>query len=103
MVGLLLGLYLLLLFGLNMPPVQRWLGRTAASALQEQLHTSVNVERMEVGLFNRVTLRDVEIDDRSGKALLDARLLSAKIEILPLLHGEVSLRMVSVLDGKINL
>ena len=102
-VGLLLGLYLLLLFGLNMPPVQRWLGRTAASALQEQLHTSVNVERMEVGLFNRVTLRDVEIDDRSGKALLDARLLSAKIEILPLLHGEVSLRMVSVLDGKINL
>ncbi len=102
-VGLLLGLYLLLLFGLNAPPVQRWMGQTVASALQKQLQTAVSVGRMEVGLFNRVTLRDVEMDDRGGKSLLEARLLSAKIEILPLLHGEVSLRMVSLLDGKINL
>lgn len=102
-VGLLLGLYLLLLFGLNATPVQQWMGRMVASVLHDRLQTSVSVERMEVGLFNRVTLRNVEIDDRSGKSLLEARSLSAKIEIMPLLHGEVSLRMVSVLDGKINL
>jgi len=102
-VGILLGGYLLLLFGLNAAPVQRWLGGQVARLLRDKLQTEVHVERLETGLFNRVTLSGVRLLDRAGQPLLDAGLLSVKIELWPLTRGEVSLRQVTLLDGQVRL
>ena len=59
--------------------------------------------QVEVGLFNRVLLSDVSLKDPTGRELLAARSLSCKIELLPLLRKEVSLRSVSLLDADVRL
>lgn len=103
MVSLFLGTYLLLLLVLNFSPLQQRLTRIAEQSLERQLGTELEIGSVEIGLFNRVTLKGVSVRDRQGMPLLDAGLLSAKIEFAPLLKGEVSLRTVSVLDADVNL
>ena len=101
--GILIGGYLLLLLLLNFAPFQRSLAGWTERLLAEKLKTEVCVGSVEVGLFNRVTLHDVAIRDQWGSSLLEAGLLSVKIEFLPLLDGQLTLRSVSLLDAKVNL
>lgn len=96
-------LYLLLLIAANFPPAQRYLAGLAEGILSEKLQTKVEIDRLELGLFNRVTLHDVCVFDQAGNTLLNARLMSAKIEYMPLLKGKVALRTVSLLDSRIRL
>ena len=102
-VGLLIGHYLLLLFVLNFSPTQQFLTDKAAALLSGRLGTELRIGRVEVGLFNRVTLIDVGLKDRSGRDMLRARSVSCKIELLPLLQSRVSLRSVSLLDADVRL
>lgn len=101
--GALLAGYLLLLVVANFEPVQRWLAGVAASALADKLDTDVHIGRVEIGLFNRVILHDVCVKDRAGENLLCSDLVSAKIEYRALAEGRVSLRSVSLLDGRLHL
>lgn len=58
---------------------------------------------MEFGLFNRIILHDVTLYDKQNEKLLHGNIISAKIEFLPLLNKEISLRSVSLLDGHIKI
>ena len=95
--------YLLLLLVINFTPTQRWLTHTVEKVLENKLNTEVSIGQVEIGLFNRVTLKDVSLLDQSGEEFLKAGLLSAKIEFAPLARGEVNLRTVSFLDGDVSL
>lgn len=98
-----MGGYLLLLLLLNFSPFQQSLAGWVAGWLADKLQTEVRVGRVEIGLFNRLTFHDVVVEDRQGAPLLEAGLLSAKIEYLPLLRGHITLRTVSLLDATVNL
>ncbi len=101
--GILIGGYLILLVVANFTPCQRWLADIVENALEDKLQTEVSIDRLELGLFNRVLLHDVRIKDRQKADLLKADMISAKIEYLPLLEGRVALRSVSLLDAEIGL
>lgn len=103
MIATIVAIYLVLLLALNTEGVQRQLAHTAEGQLSELLHTRVTINRLRIGLFNYATLHDVRIEDQQHQRLLEAGLVSAKIELLPLLHGEVSLRSVSLLDADARL
>lgn len=79
------------------------MGRQAEHVLGGMLETRVEIGRVEIGLFNRMMLHDVCIFDRSGRPMLEGRLMSAKVEVMPLVHGEVSLRTVSFIDTQARL
>lgn len=98
-----MGGYFLLVALVNAFPVKKWLGSVVEKSLSEKLHTEVSIGQMEIGLFNRIILRDVRVEDQSGRTLLDADLLSAKIALAPLADGVVSLRSVSLLDASVRL
>lgn len=100
--GILLTGYLVLLFLANATPAQRWLAHRAEEALSQQLHTTVTIERLELGLFNRIVLHDVSILDQQGETLFDTHMLSAKIEYRAFLHHRVALRTVSLLDASLR-
>lgn len=102
-VGLLLGAYLFVLFFINFSLSRRFLTAEVSNVLAERLGTEVSVGDVEVGLFNRLVLRDVCLKDRAGEDLLRAGYLSAKIELRGLLRGEVSLRTVALLDADVHL
>ena len=75
----------------SIPAVQESLGHHASHFLSRQLGTEVNIERVDIGLFNRLTLDHVTILDQQGKDMLTARRLSATIDILPLMEGKIAI------------
>ena len=84
-------------------PTQRWLTQTAEDLLEQTLRTEVKIGALEVGLFNRVLLRDVCIYDQERKPLLQAERLTAKVALRSLVQEQLSLRTISILDTQINL
>lgn len=98
-----IGAYVLLLGILNFGPSEQWITHTIAQALSEKLGTEVSISRIEVGLFNRLIIRDLEIKDLKGKQMLSSHVASAKIELRSLFKEQLSLRTVSLLDSHINL
>ncbi|WP_198007167.1 translocation/assembly module TamB domain-containing protein [Alloprevotella rava] len=102
-VGIVLSLYLLILFVINFSLTQRIIANGIQEALSEKLHTTVTIGGINIGLFNRVIIKDLKIKDQSQHPLLGCKLVTAKIEIKPLLWGEISLRTISLLDANIQL
>ncbi len=103
LLGIILGGYLCLLALLHFDPLQERLTAWVATSLSEQLQTEVKIGEVEVGLFNKVSLRNVCIKDQQKDTLLQAQSLSAKIQLAPLLEGMVSLRTISLMDADIRL
>ena len=60
------------------------------------LGTSVSIERVDIGLFNRLTLDNVTILDQQGKDMLKARRLSATVDLLPLINGKISISSAQI-------
>lgn len=88
---------------LNFSPSQRFIANEVEVALSDRFHTSVKIDGIDIGLFNRIIIHGLDIKDQSNKPLLSCNLATVKIELKPLLWGEVSLRTISLLDGNINL
>ena len=95
-IWVILGLYLLLMGLVSIPAVQAYLGRHASRFLASQLGTSVSIERVDIGLFNRLTLDNVKILDQQGKDMLTARRLSATVDLLPLVNGKISISSAQI-------
>ena len=95
-IWVILGLYLLLIAIVSIPAVQESLGRYASRFLANQLGTSVNIERADIGLFNRLTLDHVLIRDQKGHDMLTARRLSATVDLLPLMKGKISISSAQI-------
>lgn len=98
-----IGAYIFLLAFLNFSPTEQWLTRQVAQGLSEKLGTKVSISAIEVGLFNRLIINDIEISDLQGKTMLKARHASAKLELRSLFKEQLSLRTVSLIDAQINL
>ncbi len=95
-IWVILGLYLLLMGVVSIPAVQESLGRHASGILAQKLGTSVSIERVDFGLFNRLTLDHVLIRDQKGHDMLTARRLSATVDILPLINGKIAISSAQV-------
>ena len=76
---------------LSMPGVQQFVGRKAATLLEDKLGTKVSVGSVSFGLFNRLILDDVHLFDQQKKEMLRVGRLSAKIDVLPLAEGRISI------------
>ena len=85
----LVAFYLSVAVLLEVPAVQRHIGSAVSKALAQQLGTDVEVGKVHLGLFNRITIDDVHLKDQQGQPMLDVSRLSTKIDLLPLLDGKV--------------
>ncbi len=88
---------------LNFSPTERFLTHFAEEKLTEATGGKVSIESIEVGLFNRLMLNGVHIEDLQGETLLQAGSVSAKIELRSLFREQLALRTVSLLDADISL
>ncbi len=99
----LVGLYLALIVLTRVPSVQAFIGSHLADALSEKLATKVWVGRVNVGLFNRVVIDNVGLQDQRGKEMLRASRLSVKLDVLALTRGEISISSAQLFGLKANL
>lgn len=71
--------------------------------LGEYFQTDIYVGKIDFGLFNRITLTDVDIKDQQHQPLLKAARISAKINIAPLFNRQIVISNVQFYGFNINL
>ena len=98
-----LGLYLLIIFTFSIPSVQEYLGQRASHILAKQLGTSVSIGRLKYGLPSHLTLYQVNIKDQSGENLLTAGRISARLDLLPLSEGKISISTAQLFGARAKL
>ena len=86
-----LGLYFLYFLTFKTPTMQAYIAQQLAKLTAQTLGTSVDIERADYSFPNRLTLYDVIIRDQHGEDMLKARRLSARIDLLPLTEGKISI------------
>ncbi len=93
----------MLIVAIQLPFVQQKIASAVSSALSEKLGTKVSVERVDLGLLNRLVIDDVVIYDQKDKAMLSSRRLSVKMELLPLLNGDYNVSSAQLFGTHLNL
>ena len=76
---------------IQLPPIQKNLGETVSEILSEELATKCKVGRVNLGFLNRIVLDDVLICDQQQKPMISAARMAAKINIIDLLEGKLSI------------
>ena len=97
--GFHIGLYILL----NIPMVQGKMASIISSELRKILNTEVSVGHIELGLFNRLHVENVLLNDLQGEEMLNVRRLSARFELKPLLEGRIVINSVQMIGFDIRL
>lgn len=98
-----LALYVILIVLLHLPPVQTFLGSTVATALAQKFGTEVSVGRINLGFFNRIIIDDVKMLDQKGDSMIYASRLSAKVDLLPLKDGKISVSSAQLFGLRANI
>ena len=86
-----LGLYLTFILTFSIPAVQEYMAQRAAHALARKLGTSVSIARLNYDIPSHLTLRHVIIRDKKGRDMLSVNRLSARVDLLPLTDGKISI------------
>lgn len=95
-IWVLAGLYLSIVVLLKIPAIQEWTGSALGGMMEEKIGSKVEIGKVSLGLFNRVVSDDVRIYDKAGKQMFRASRLAAKIDLLPLMHGKVSISSAQI-------
>ncbi len=95
--------FFMLVILLQVPPVQGFVGTKVAQALSQKFGTYVSVGRVNLGVFNRIIIDDVMMQDQLGDSMIYASRLSAKIDLLPLKDGKISISSAQLFGLRANL
>ena len=96
-------LYLLAMVSLRIPLVQQSIGTTVAKALAEKLGTKVSIGRVDLGLFNRIIIDDVQILDQDNNDMLRAGRIAARVELLPLMENRINISSAQVFGAHLKI
>ena len=88
---------------LQLTPVQAFIGSQAASALKDKFGTEVNIGKVNLGFLNRIIIDDVMMKDQQGDSMIYASRISAKIDLLPLKEGKISISSAQLFGLNANL
>lgn len=97
---MLIASYITVVVLLHIPAIQYVVGSELSQALQRKLGTRVMIGRIDWGLLNRVIIDDVAIYDQQNNKMLNASRISVKIDLMPLLHGTVSVASAQIFGLK---
>ena len=95
--------YLAMLFVASNPHVRHWLAKEVAERLTEELGATVEIGDVEIGLFNRLVLSNVVLEDQQGEKMLRAERLGAKLSLRSLVQPKLDIRSIQILDANIRL
>lgn len=95
-----IGLYILAMILLHIPAFQTMLGKKVSEALSEKFDTEVSVGRIDLGFANRIIVDDVRMKDKEGKEMLTASRLSAKVDIVALMNGNIAISSAQIFGMK---
>lgn len=80
-------LYFSIIAAVHLPFVQSWLGEAVSGAIGQKLGTKASVECIDIGFLNRIIVDGVTIYDQSGKRMLKASRVAAKLDYYELVRN----------------
>lgn len=83
--------------------VQAFIGNKVADALKQKFGTEVSVGKVNLGFLNRIIVDDVRMLDQQGDSMIYASRVSAKVDILPLKDGKISIASAQLFGLKANI
>lgn len=101
--AILLGLVLLLLVALYLPPVQDFIKKKAVRYVSENLGMQLSVERLRLKFPLRLAVDDAQAVTNAGDTLFSCRTLRADVSLLPLLRKEVVVKRFTFGDASFHL
>ena len=102
-IGICCGLYICLQLAMHLPQVQEWVGSFASKTLNDALGWDISIKRVKIGLWNRIIIDDVYLNDRNDSTMLHASRIAAKLDVLPLLEGKISIANAQLFGTQIKL
>lgn len=99
----LISLYAAVIVMLNIPFVQQKIASYVSGELSALLHTEVSVERVNLGLLNRIIIDNVYIADQENHTLLDVPRISAKFDLRELISNKLMIHNIQLYKGQIHL
>ncbi len=71
----------------NIPSMQKWIGREVSSAIGKEIGTEVSLGKINVGFLNRIIIDDVTIFDQASEPMIKASRVAAKIDYYGLIKN----------------
>ena len=95
-VGIFLGLFLLIVIALQIPPVQQFVKNKAVTYLEGKIKTKVAIDRIEIGLPKKIILEGVYFEDQKKDTLLAGKKLAVNISLFELINNKVEINSVEL-------
>jgi len=97
--GVILLIILLFPVAVYIPPVQTFLKGVACNVIRKSTGMDVRIESFRLKFPLDVSLRGVSVVEATGDTMVRAGELIADVKLLPLLHSDVELKRLRLLDG----
>ena len=100
--AILLGLILLPILALYLPPVQRWAVERVSSSLEESMGVKVKVDEVRLTPFLNLDVQGMIAQDRENDTLLATDHLHLDVAFWPLLDGRADVEGFGLKGARIN-
>ena len=87
----------------HIPAAQSYIGAKVSDAVGDVLGTRVSVGRIDLGFLNRIIIDNIQIYDQQRKEMVRVSRLTAKVDIIPLTKGRISISSAQLLGAQIRL
>lgn len=81
---------------LNIPSVQQRLASYLSRELSEKLGSAIEIGNLEVGVFNKIMLENIQLYDQNDTEMLQVSRVAARFDILPLFQGKISINNIQL-------
>ena len=102
MVSTVICIYLLLLAILNIQPIKNLCINEIEHHVGQLLGSKIEINDIEVGLFNRIVINNLKVYDYNDEILLQANKISAKVSLTDLFRNKLHLSSLLLMDAGIN-
>lgn len=101
--GSVIGLFLLLVLLLQIPPIQNFAKDKAVAYLEGKIKTKVEIGRIEIGLPKKVIIEDFYFESRQKDTLLAGQKLAVDISLFKLFSDQVEINSVALTGVTANI
>lgn len=95
-VGIIIGLFLLIVLLLQVPAIQNVVKKKAVSFIEGKIHTPVSIDRLEIGLPKKIVLSGFYFEDQEQDTLIYGKRLAIDISLFKLISSDVEINSIEL-------
>lgn len=102
-IGTIVAIYAAIVLLFSLPSMQEKLAGAAESILTDTFKSQVEIGSINLGFINRIIVNDMVIHEPSGKEMLTVSRVSASVNLLSLMYGQINIGTAQLFGVKASL